>query len=289
MVEKIVTGKLEKFFAETCLMEQAFVKDPDRTIEQVRTDLVGVIGENVEVRRFVRFQLGETADAGLTADGRRAGATSAFHRVLLKLSGQALGSETRAIDPATTKRSPARSRSRRGLDVDIAIVVGGGNIFRGMAAAAGGMDRATGDYIGMMATVQNALALQDALEHEGVDTRVMSAFEIRAVCEPYIRRRAIRHLEKGRVVICAAGTGNPYFSTDSAAALRALELERRGHPHGQARVRRRLHRRPREGPLGASSSPRSPTCRPSSAGSRSWTPPRSASAWTTTCRSTSSR
>ena len=94
-----------------------------------------------------------------------------------------------------------------------------------MAAAAGGMDRTTGDYIGMMATVQNALALQDALEDEGVDTRVMSAIEIRAVCEPYIRRRAIRHLEKGRVVICAAGTGNPYFSTDSAAALRALELE----------------------------------------------------------------
>jgi len=151
--------------------------------------------------------------------------TSAFHRVLLKLSGQALGSESRAIDPATTKRLAQSIKVARSLDVDIAIVVGGGNIFRGMAAAAGGMDRATGDYIGMIATVQNALALQDALEEEGVDTRVMSAFEIRAVCEPYIRRRAIRHLEKGRVVICAAGTGNPYFSTDSAAALRALELE----------------------------------------------------------------
>ena len=149
----------------------------------------------------------------------------AFHRVLLKLSGQALGDDTRAIDPATTKRLAGSIKIARGLGVDIAIVVGGGNIFRGMAAAAGGMDRATGDYIGMMATVQNALALQDALEEEGVDTRVMSAFAISAVCEPYIRRRAIRHLEKGRVVICAAGTGNPYFSTDSAAALRALELE----------------------------------------------------------------
>jgi uridylate kinase len=149
----------------------------------------------------------------------------AFHRVLLKLSGQALGGETRAIDPTTTKGVAGSIKVARSLDVDIAIVVGGGNIFRGMAAAAGGMDRATGDYIGMIATVQNALALQDALEEEGVDTRVMSAFEIRAVCEPYIRRRAIRHLEKGRVVICAAGTGNPYFSTDSAAALRALELE----------------------------------------------------------------
>jgi len=148
-----------------------------------------------------------------------------FHRVLLKLSGQALGGETRAIDPATTKRLAGSIKVARSLGVDIAIVVGGGNIFRGMAAAAGGMDRATGDYIGMIATVQNALALQNALEEEGVDTRVMSAFEIRAVCEPYIRRRAIRHLERGRVVICAAGTGNPYFSTDSAAALRALELE----------------------------------------------------------------
>jgi len=150
---------------------------------------------------------------------------SVFHRVLLKLSGQALGSETRAIDPGTTKEVAGYIKVARSLDVDIAVVVGGGNIFRGMAAGAGGMDRATGDYIGMIATVQNALALQDALEDEGVDTRVMSAFEIRAVCEPYIRRRAIRHLEKGRVVICAAGTGNPYFSTDSAAALRALELE----------------------------------------------------------------
>jgi uridylate kinase len=151
--------------------------------------------------------------------------TSAFHRVLLKLSGQALGTDSRAIDPATTKEIASYIKAARGLDVDIAIVVGGGNIFRGMAAAAAGMDRATGDYIGMIATVQNALALQDALEDESVDTRVMSAFEIRAVCEPYIRRRAMRHLEKGRVVICAAGTGNPYFSTDSAAALRACELE----------------------------------------------------------------
>ena len=151
--------------------------------------------------------------------------SSAFHRVLLKLSGQALGSESAAIDPAITKEVASYIKVARGLGVEIAVVVGGGNIFRGMAAAARGMDRATGDYIGMMATVQNALALQDALEDESVDTRVMSAFEIRAVCEPYIRRRAIRHLEKGRVVICAAGTGNPYFSTDSAAALRALELE----------------------------------------------------------------
>lgn len=152
-------------------------------------------------------------------------ARSAFHRVLLKLSGQALGSSTKTIDPSTTKEIARHIKVARSLDVQIAIVVGGGNIFRGMSAHVAGMDRATGDYIGMIATVQNALALQDALEGEGVDTRVMSAFEIRDVCEPYIRRRAIRHLEKGRIVICAAGTGNPYFSTDSAAALRALELE----------------------------------------------------------------
>ena len=148
----------------------------------------------------------------------------AFHRVLLKLSGQALGGEHVSIDPKKTQKVAGYLRVARGLGVDIAVVVGGGNIFRGMAAAAGGMDRATGDYIGMMATLQNALALQDALERESVDSRVMSAIEIRAVCEPYIRRRALRHLEKGRIVICAAGTGNPYFSTDSAAALRALEL-----------------------------------------------------------------
>jgi uridylate kinase len=152
-------------------------------------------------------------------------ARSAFHRVLLKLSGQALGSETKTIDPTTTREIARSIKVARSLDVQIAIVVGGGNIFRGMSAHVAGMDRATGDYIGMIATVQNALALQDALERECVDTRVMSAFEIKDVCEPYIRRRAIRHLEKGRIVICAAGTGNPYFSTDSAAALRALELE----------------------------------------------------------------
>ena len=163
----------------------------------------------------------------------------AFGRVLLKLSGQALGGPAVAdaaggpgsgtngggIDPETTAEVASYIKVAHNLGVGIAVVVGGGNIFRGLAAAAGGMDRATGDYIGMMATVQNALALQDALERQGVITRVMSAIEIKAVCEPYIRRRALRHLEKGRVVICAGGTGNPYFSTDSAAALRALELD----------------------------------------------------------------
>ena len=154
--------------------------------------------------------------------GRRA---NAFQRVVLKLSGQALsGDGGVAIDPARTAELATHVGRARRLGVDIGVVVGGGNIFRGVAAAARGMDRVTADHIGMVATVQNALALQDALERAGTETRVMSAIEMRAVCEPYIRRRAVRHLEKGRVVIFAAGTGNPYFSTDSAAALRALEI-----------------------------------------------------------------
>jgi uridylate kinase len=159
-----------------------------------------------------------------SGDGENAGARGPFRRVLLKLSGQALAGDGHSIDPARTLEIAQHVRRVRARGVELAIVVGGGNIFRGVAAAAKGFDRATADYIGMIATVQNALALQDALEHEDVDTRVMSAIEIKAVCEPYIRRRALRHIDKGRVVICAAGIGNPYFSTDSAAALRALEL-----------------------------------------------------------------
>jgi uridylate kinase len=149
-----------------------------------------------------------------------------FGRVLLKLSGQALAGQGHiAIDPSRTREIAEQIVAVRDTGVELAIVVGGGNIFRGVAAATRGMDRATGDYIGMIATVQNALALQDAIEHDGLAVRVMSAIEIRSVCEPYIRRRALRHLELGRVVIFAAGTGNPYFSTDTAAALRALEID----------------------------------------------------------------
>jgi uridylate kinase len=161
---------------------------------------------------------------GATGGDGSAGDHAPLSRVLLKLSGQALAGDGHTIDPARTKEVAHHVRRVRERGVELAIVVGGGNLFRGVAAAAKGFDRATADYIGMLATVQNALAIQDALEHEAVDTRVMSAIEIKAVCEPYIRRRALRHIEKGRVVICAAGTGNPYFSTDSAAALRALEL-----------------------------------------------------------------
>ena len=148
-----------------------------------------------------------------------------FRRILLKLSGEALlGSLTYGVDPAFCAFVAKQVAEVRRLGVETGIVVGGGNIFRGLAAAAKGMDRATGDYIGMLATVMNGLALQDALERAGVPTRVMSAIAMNEVAEPYIRRRAVRHLEKGRVVILAAGTGNPYFTTDTAAALRAVEM-----------------------------------------------------------------
>jgi uridylate kinase len=149
-----------------------------------------------------------------------------YRRVLLKLSGEALmGEQTFGIDPAVTTQIAKEIGEIQQLGVQTAVVIGGGNLFRGLAASAKGMDRATADYMGMLATVINALALQDALEHTGVPTRVASAIEMRAVAEPFIRRRAVRHLEKGRVVIFAAGTGNPYFTTDTAAALRAMEIK----------------------------------------------------------------
>jgi uridylate kinase len=149
----------------------------------------------------------------------------AYRRVLLKLSGEALmGEQAFGIDPAVTTQIAKDIAEIQGLGVQTAVVIGGGNLFRGLAASAKGMDRATADYMGMLATVINALALQDALENQGVLTRVASAIEMRAVAEPFIRRRAIRHLEKGRVVVFAAGTGNPYFTTDTAAALRAMEM-----------------------------------------------------------------
>ena len=148
-----------------------------------------------------------------------------FRRVLLKLSGESLlGSLDFGTDPERVRSVAAEIARVHELGVELAIVVGAGNIYRGMAGAAAGMDRATADYMGMLAIVLNALALQDALEKQGVQTRVQSAIEIQEVAEPYIRRRAMRHLEKGRIVIFAAGTGNPFFSTDTAAALRAIEI-----------------------------------------------------------------
>jgi uridylate kinase len=149
-----------------------------------------------------------------------------YKRILLKLSGEALlGDRQYGVDPAVCAFIARQVAEVRQFGVQIGIVVGGGNIFRGLAASASGMDRATGDYIGMLATVMNGLALQDALERAGVQTRVMTAIAMHEVAEPYIRRRAVRHLEKGRVALFVAGTGNPYFTTDTAAALRAVEID----------------------------------------------------------------
>jgi uridylate kinase len=158
---------------------------------------------------------------GPTADGD----TPRYSRILLKLSGEALlGDRQYGVDPAVCTFIAKQIAAVRARGVEVGVVVGGGNIFRGMSAAAQGMDRATGDYIGMLATVMNGLALQDAMERNGIVTRVMSAIAMNEIAEPYIRRRAVRHLEKGRVVIFVAGTGNPYFTTDTAAALRAVEI-----------------------------------------------------------------
>ncbi len=149
-----------------------------------------------------------------------------YNRILLKLSGEVLmGPSGLSIDPTVTARVAEEIADIKAKGYEICVVVGGGNIFRGMAGAARGMDRATGDYMGMLATVMNALAVQNALEQIGVDTRVQSAIPMASVCEPFIRRRAERHLEKGRVVIFAAGVGSPYFTTDSGAALRAAEMK----------------------------------------------------------------
>ena len=149
-----------------------------------------------------------------------------YRRVLLKLSGEALmGTASFGIDPEVVRVLSDELASVHALGVELALVVGGGNIFRGVKAASAGMDRVSGDHMGMLATLINSLALQDQLEQRGIQTRVLSAIEIRQVAEPFIRRRAIRHLEKGRVIILAAGTGNPYFTTDSAAALRAMEVK----------------------------------------------------------------
>jgi uridylate kinase len=207
----------------------------------------------------------------------------AYRRVLLKLSGEALmGDRGFGIDPAVATQIASEVADVQRLGVETAVVIGGGNIFRGVAASARGMDRATGDYMGMLATVINALALQDALENQGVSTRVLTAIEMRSVAEPFIRRRAIRHLEKGRVIILAAGTGNPYFTTDTAAALRAMEIK--------AEVI--LKATKVDGIYSADPMQRgssdSRICRCSRWACASWTPRPSRSAWTTTFRSSSS-
>lgn len=149
-----------------------------------------------------------------------------YHRILLKLSGESLmGNQNYGIDPERLKQYALDIKEISELGVQVAVVIGGGNIFRGMSGVGSGIDRAQGDYMGMLATVINGMALQSALENAGVYTRLLSAIKMEQICEPYIRRRAMRHLEKGRIVIFGAGTGNPYFTTDTAASLRAIEVE----------------------------------------------------------------
>ena len=242
MLDRIVEGKMEKFYEEVCLLEQHFIKDPGQTVGQVIASYIGKLGENINVRRFVRFKLGDTGAPGknrrkpnkrltlrmlpLPRAFQAMTSKPIFKRILLKLSGEAMaGTQGYGVDPVRAQEIAREIRDVVGkLGVETALVIGGGNIFRGLSPAAKEMDRVAADHMGMLATVINAIALQDALEKDRVPTRVMTAIAMHQVAEPYIRRRAIRHLEKGRVVIFAAGTGNPYFSTDTAAALRATEI-----------------------------------------------------------------
>jgi uridylate kinase len=169
--------------------------------------------------------LSEAVADPVTSSGAGAKGAVRYGRILLKISGEALlGQRSYGVDPDMCAFIAQQVKEVHALGVQVGVVVGGGNIFRGLAASAKGMDRATGDYIGMLATIMNGLALQDALERADVPTRVMSAIAMNEVCEPYIRRRAVHHLEKGLVIILVAGTGNPYFTTDTAAALRAVEI-----------------------------------------------------------------
>jgi hypothetical protein len=267
VVDRIVEGKIGKFYAEAVLLEQPFVKDPDKTVGELIAEKIAKIGENIQVRRFARFKLGEGIEkreddfaAEVAAkQGRQAAASpgQAARSVsdssrLPPHPAQALGRgpDGRPASASTRRWSPRIADELaevHGSGVELAIVIGGGNIIRGLAASHRGIDRVTGDYMGMLATVINALALQDALEKRGVTTRVQTAIDIREVAEPFIRRRAIRHLEKGRVVIFAAGTGNPFFTTDSAAALRAARSTPTccSRHQGRGRLHRPIRRRTR--------------------------------------------
>ena len=209
-----------------------------------------------------------------------------YKRVLLKLSGEALmGDGGYGIDPSVTDRLAHQVAELHDDGIEVGVVVGGGNIFRGMAGAAKGMDRAQADYMGMLATIMNALALQDAFERAGCECRVMSAIQMNEVCEPYIRRRAMRHLEKGDVVIFAAGSGNPYFTTDTAAALRACEID--ADCLIKATKVNGIYDKDRLPTKTRCASIPSPTMRCSCAGFRSWTRPPPRFARTTICPSSS--
>ena len=218
VVEKILEGKLEKFYTDVCLLDQIFIKDPDqkKRIKDLVTEKIAKLGENIVIKRFARFQLGEKS-LGMK--------NLKYKRILLKISGEAMmGDQAYGVDPATVDYIAREIKEAVSMGIEVAVVIGGGNIFRGVEASVKGIERASADYMGMLATVINALALQNYLEKYGIPTRVQSAIEMKELAEPYIRRKAMRHLEKGRTVIFAAGTGNPYFTTDTAASLRAMEI-----------------------------------------------------------------
>jgi len=224
VVEKIVEGRISKYFEENCLLEQPFVKDPDKTVQELLNEKISTIGENISIRRRSipnTDSLSQRCKMEVIPLER-----PRFKRIVLKVSGESLAGQTGyGIDAGMVSSIAEQVKEVVEMNVEVAIVVGGGNIWRGIAGSAKGIDRATADYMGMLATVMNSLALQDALEQIGVPTRVQTSIAMQQIAEPYIRRRAIRHLEKGRVVIFAAGTGNPFFSTDTTAALRAAEIE----------------------------------------------------------------
>ena len=254
---KIAEGKLRKWMEEVVLLNQ-----PHVNTGQVRGQ-----DDRAAARRARRHDGRERRDPPLRAlPGRGVTDKPAFQRVLVKLSGEALMGDLEFGTDASTVTAIARQlKGVHDRGVEVSVVLGAGNIYRGLEGAAAGMDRATADYMGMLAIVLNALTLQDALEKEGVHTRVQSAITISEVAEPYIRRRAMRHLEKGRVVIFAAGTGNPFFTSDTAAVAARARDARRDHPDGQERGRGRLHGRSRRRTPTPSSSPRSPPARRSSA------------------------
>eukprot|EP01038_Epipyxis_sp_PR26KG_P011725 gene11725-15692_t len=245
VIARMIEGRIRKFYEEVVLLQQPFVMNPDQTVAAFVAETAKAAGISAEVTGFAMFKLGDGVEkkeddfaaevaalSGLSKAGRRSQMNEVANpkdqkprRILLKISGEALmGDGQFGIDQETCLGFARDVKAARDSGIELCLVIGGGNIFRGISGAAKGMERATADYMGMLATVINALALQGALESIGVHTRVQSAIPMQTVCEPYIRRRAMRHMEKGRIVIFAAGVGSPFFTTDSGAALRAAEM-----------------------------------------------------------------
>jgi len=212
VIEKIIEGKMEDFYKKVCLIDLPYIRDDKIKVDDIIKNYIAKLGENIVVRRFVRFEVGEKWYMN-------------YKRILIKISGESLSKEKSSeYDLDFIMDICLQIKKIKEMGIEISIVIGGGNFWRGAEGEKIGVDRATSDYIGMIATIMNALFIQSILEKLGLETRVQSALNLSEVCEPYIRRKAIRHLEKGRIVIFASGTGNPYFTTDTAATLRASEI-----------------------------------------------------------------